>query len=814
MRHDTVQTPKEINITDLLHSLWRRKKLVGAITTVMLLLALLAHVTATPEYRPSSIVLIKADKGKSSARELLDPFGSLTGVAIENDIELIQSYPLAEAAVRHLFYSNDRDSLELFGHRPYISPLYRPLKLAFATLGSKKDSLTDEEQIRAFATALQKRVRVSNSRDTDVLDVSVSSPFADEAALLTNTLCTAYLRKDVEWNADQAQQVKGFVSEQIAEQQAEIKNVDARLSAYMKNKNIYELTGNAENLLEKLVDAESRYNDARSEYNILNKRREFIARKLSEEEKAFTAKVARNLNQQAQDINARIRQEEVGAIGRTGESGTKNPQVAMLKQRLQELTRNVMAGELAFSNKARQFRFDLISEQLQTDIRLAELDYIAQEYQHSRDYYNTQLEKLPQKQLEYARLQRDREVLNNTYTLLKKKLEESRIQIASEVGKVVIVGVAYPPVNPVAPSLRKNLLVGMLFAMIFGGGAVIFFESRDTTLRGDSFIDDIGYIQLASIPYVRSQDALALPDALKKSLVALTSLIPGLTANGKEKLNGNGASNGKGTTDNGKEAGNGTSKGAISAASREKEPILMSGQLASHFAESFRDLRTNIIFSRADRNLKSILVTGTEVSEGKSTVSVNLAYSFALLGRRTLLVDCDLRRPSIHQFVKAFRSPGLSEYLAGLYEDAAQLIKPSGLHENLSVLTAGRTSPNPNELIGSHKMAALLQQLSSQWDMVVIDSPPALMLSDAALLSQSVDGILMVAQIGYTNKHFLKEARKVDYLNRNLLGIAVIGPKDQNRDYDKYTGYYRRHYYRVHDSDASPVEQENIGIPS
>lgn len=797
---------KEINITELLRLLWRRRILLGIVTSVVMVLVLLFHFTLVPQYLPSSVVLIKTDKSKSSAAELLDPFGSLAGITIENDIELLKSFPLAEATVRSLYYSNERDSLELFGNRHYRSPVSKLFAwIPKGSSGEERPALSKDQTIRKYAATLQKRVMVSNSRDTDILEVSVASPFPDEAALLTNALCRAYLKKDIEWNADQALQVKGFVSEQLAEQKSEIQDVDARLTAYMQKKNIYELTGNAENLLNKLVEAESRYNDARSEYNILKKRQDFIARKLSEEEKAFTAKVARSVDRQAQELKSRIRQEETGMIGQGGAGGANNQQLSMLKQRLQEVTRNAMAGELAFSTKARQFQFDLISEQLQTDIRLAELNYIAQEYERSKNHYNGQLSKLPQKQLEYARLQRDREVLNNTYTFLKGKLEESRIQIASEVGKVVIVGAAYPPERPVAPSLRKNLLIGLMLALGIGGVLVGVLESLDHTLRDDSFIEEHGYITLSTIPYVGNREPFVLKDSLQKNFADLVSAILKLSNNG------NGTTKGKPT--NGRSS-NGSMNGHQSSAG--PNPVLIVGQLSTHLAESFRDLRTNIIFSKADATLKSILVTGTEIGEGKSTVCLNLAYSFALIGKRVLVVDCDLRRPSQHTLAGLHRLPGLTEYLTGVNSDMQKVIRRSEMHENLFLFPAGSKTPNPNELLGSERMTELLTELENTWDLVLIDSPPLLMLSDAALLSKSVGGILMVARVGYSSRHMLKEVQKVDYIKKNLLGVAIIGPSDI-AGYGKYGRYYGRYSHKGYYSpflSADAASQDREKVPS
>jgi len=778
------QFEQEIDIKELLFTLWHSRLIIGAVTAVVLVLVLFYHFSATPEYRSTSLVLIK--ESKSSPAELINPFESMTGFQLQNDIELIKSFPLAEDVVRTLYADATRDSLELFGERAYVSPVGNLFGFldGFSILPEKeKGPVPFDVLMRSYASRLQNRVSVSNTRDTDILQVSVSSPFADEAALLTNAICQAYMQKDIEWNADQAMMVKDFVSEQLAVQEKEIAGVEAKLSGYMKQENIYELTGNAQNLLDKLVEAESRYNDARAEYNILKNRQDFLVQKLSQEEREISAQIARNVDRQSRELKRRIMEEEKALIAmeREGQGGTeaytvRQQQLDLLRRRLEEATGNIIAGELAFMSKARQYQFDLISEQLQTDVRLAELNYIADEYLKSKNYYESQLNNLPQKQLNYARLQRDREVLNNTYRFLREKLEESRIKIASEAGKVVIVGAAFPSLSPVAPSLKKNLLIGLILGLGLGGALVFIREMLDNALKDNAFLEDHGYVPLAFIPFVdkkgkgsfrkrsAARDRTRLNGVWQKLLVTLSP------KKQHERM-------------------------AEKAQAMREEPLLMNNSLDAGFSESFRDLRTNISFSRADTTLKTIMVSGTEMSEGKSTVAGNLALAFALSGKRALVIDCDLRRPSIHRLLNADKAPGLSDYLAGQVKDISQIIRPA-MHENLFLIPAGTKTPNPNELLGSQKMKELLKQLEAEWDVVLLDTPPLLMLSDATVLSKFVDGILIVARMGYTNKHLLRDVQKLEHIRKNILGVAIIGPSEQDRYNYKYGRYYGRYSYK------------------
>lgn len=192
------QFEQEINIQELLQVLWAQKHIIGAVTAVVMVFVLIYHYTATPEYRPQSVVLIKSDKTLSPVG--MDPLSSFVG-GMKNDIELMKSFPIAEDVVRKLYSEPRRPKLELFGERQYVSPI-GDLFSWMPGSARKQEKVDTDLLMRALARSLQSRIQVENARDTDILHISVSSPFPDEAALLTNTLASVYMRKDIEWNAD------------------------------------------------------------------------------------------------------------------------------------------------------------------------------------------------------------------------------------------------------------------------------------------------------------------------------------------------------------------------------------------------------------------------------------------------------------------------------------------------------------------------------------------------------------------------------------------------------------------------------------
>jgi capsular exopolysaccharide synthesis family protein len=787
---------QEINIQELLGLLWSRKGVIISVLAGVMALSLLYYFSATPKYSATSVVLVKDSKNSDPLSQMLGSISTGMAKPILNDIELLKSMPIAEEAVRGLDKAVLRDSLELFGERHYVSKLAMAIggglpKFSFGKSISE-DTVKEsyEQRMRRLAHELQKRVSVENSRETSVLKVSVSSPFPEEAALLSNALCQAYQQKDIAWNAEQARMLNQFVGEQMNKQQDKVASAENKLSGYMQRQEIYELTGNAQQLLEKLIEVDSKYNEVMAEYNILSKRIDFIKQRLSAEEKTISANIAQSVNSQLRSVQDRIKQEEADYMMLVQEKGLGNAEVKarrvqldQMKAQLEQIARGKIAGELAYAGRAKQYQFDLISEQLQSDIRLAELNYAGQELKRLKNNYEGQLNSLPKKQLDYARLQRDREVVSNTYTFLKQKHEESRIQIASEVGHVVIVGEAFPPESPDAPDLKKILLVAMVLGLGLGGGVVFMMEMQDQTVKDGKFFDDHGLVTLAYIPYYEGKGGSGGNGVMKKGIASAVSGIENISGSISEVAS---------------KSGKGSAK--KSKASGDKPALLITDSLSSAFAESFRDLRTAISFSRADEPMQSILVTGTTVSEGKSTVASNLGLAFALVGKRVLVVDCDLRRPSQHENFKLNRIPGLTDYLTGQKSDIASLVQNT-MHENLFVLPAGSSVPNPNELLGSNRMLETMAMFEELYDFVILDTPPLLLISDTALLSKAVDGILMVSKMGYSLRKPFEEIVKLDYLTPLLLGVALIGSSDAGRyGYDRYGykgyGYKYKGYYK------------------
>ena len=776
---------KEVSINEILQIILRRKYGFIVILAFSLLAALFYHYSQTPEYRAVAVMMIKEDKGQNDMLSAVMGGATADNMAVKKDVKLLKSMPIAELTVKEL-YKSRKDSLEFFGNHqfhPAAEPLVEPFRFFIALLPVKeKRKEAQDEVFRHYAEKLNKRIKVDVDRETNVLDISVASPFPDEAVFLSNTLCRVYKQADISRNSEKYAQASTFIAEMLQKQQKKVAEADNAQTKYMKGHEIFEFSGNTQKLLDKLIETDSKYNDIITEYRITKNSLDFLGKKLTAADKEMSARIAQNVNTQLGAIMDEMRATETDYMRLMREKGdndaevkAKRQQLDVVKTRYEQLSRSKIAGQIGYAGKAKKFSYDVVAEKLQTERKLEDLNFSAMEFSRLKQYYAAQLSTLPQKQQDYANLLRDREVVNKTYIFLKEKLDETGILLGSEVGSVALIGSAFRPFEPEKPDLKKSMLMGLVLGLLLASAYTYGAESLDDTVIDELFFRDIGLTLLSIIPEVTQNGKSAFS---VQSLSGVSRYFYNQSNKFREKVitGGNGK---KEKSTNGKV---------------DKLPMpMITDSLSSAFAESFRTLRTSLEYTRIDGQLKSILVSGTAMSEGKSTVCANLAMAFALVGKKTLIIDCDLRRASQHDKFNLKRHPGLTDYLYSKEHTLDASYFQQTHMENLFLLSAGKKVPNPNELLASAKMLELLKTLEDQFDMVVLDSPP-LFLSDAAQLARSVDGTLLVARLKYSSKQPLQEY-SVDPLLRPLtLGVVVIASRDSGRyGYGKY-GYGKYGY--------------------
>lgn len=218
-----------------------------------------------------------------------------------------------------------------------------------------------------------------------------------------------------------------------------------------------------------------------------------------------------------------------------------------------------------------------------------------------------------------------------------------------------------------------------------------------------------------------------------------------------------------------------------------KNTLIVEHEPNSPISEQYKTIRTNIMFSSVDKALKTILVTSATPASGKSTTAANLAASFAKAGNKTILVDADMRKPTLNLIFATRNNRGLSTAIVGDVE-FDQVIKEVG-DDGLHLMTSGPVPPNPAELLHSNKMKELLRILSQEYDIVIIDSPPLLSVADAQIVGGNVDGTILVTNVMDNNRDQIGKAKDIlSKSNSNILGVVLNNVNMKGNEY--YYSYY------------------------
>lgn len=335
--------------------------------------------------------------------------------------------------------------------------------------------------------------------------------------------------------------------------------------------------------------------------------------------------------------------------------------------------------------------------------------------------------------ISYRSLESDVESSRRMYDILLKRFKETTLTGTLQENNILVVDAAETPLNPVRPQKALNIFLAVVFGLVMGCGLAFFLDYLDNTIKNE---DDLKrYLNLPFLGYV-----------LRIKSDPKGGFKPELLTHQSPKL-----------------------------------PI----------CESFRSVRTNIVFSSAGQ-MRVLMLTSSVPEEGKSLVTTNLAITMAQDGKRVLLIDADMRKSCLHSIFNLDNRIGLSNYLVGQAR-IEQIVCPTEI-PSLFLLPAGPHPPNPSELIGSGKMQELLQNLKGSFDLIMIDSPPLISVTDAAIISRLVDGTVLVVESGRVGRDILRRGvQLLESVRAKIIGL-ILNKVDLRRDDYYYYQYYSYYY--------------------
>jgi polysaccharide biosynthesis transport protein len=624
------------------------------------------------------------------------------------------------------------------------------LSLELTTDAMQPDSAKTSAVLASFKSNLQ----VALVPNTRIIEIRYRSPDKNVAAQVVNTLAKTYVEQNFKTRFESTMQASDWLSKQLVDLQIKVETSQEKLVKYQKE---HEILG---------IDEKQ---------NITTAKLDELNRELTSAESARMEKESIYHLVQAGDADSITA--AAGVEGSTKGSSGNSPLLEKLREQQADLKIQVAQLSTQFGPsypKLAQLNSQLkeVDAEIQSEMRkvAARLrgDYLAALQRESMlrsalEQQKQEANKLNESSIEYSLLKRDVDANRTLSEGLLERLKEAGVTAGLRSNNFRMVDAARIPTSPSAPNLPRNLAFALALGLSTGIGLAFLMESLDNTVRTPE----------------QAQIISTLPSL---------GMIPLGSRSAKEM--------------------GGHRKLAL-ASSKEAVELVTQSRPRSQMAESYRALRTSLLLTFAGGPPKVILITSALPEEGKTTTSVNSAIVLAQKGTRVLLIDADLRRPSVHKALGMGPKIGLSNVLTGT-ATLEQAIVPSTIAPELFILPAGTPPPNPAELLASAKMKDVLDELRKQYDHIVIDSPPTLSVTDAVVMSPGADAVVLVIRSGHTTKPALRRARDILLqVNAKVCGVLVNAVDLHSPDYYyhyEYQGKYGRGYYQEDvTSDAGEV---------
>lgn len=596
-----------------------------------------------------------------------------------------------------------------------------------------------------IARNLRKNITVEMVRGGDILIIKVEANDPLAAKMIADT----YVERLTEWNLKKKREeitnVRDFVEKQVSVFRDKIKSSDEALKNFKEENQLVSLSEASTEIVRRITEAEIAYNQAKAEREGIEQRLKYIQQKRNEYLPFAESKNSLESQQLKEQL---IKLEMQYSQLKLKELDPGNSELISLEQKISKIKDKLTKELFKFAQRDNVVdAFSQIRNLLQESISL-EIDletYKARERAMRKiiEDYNRDLLTLPKHELEFARLIRDKEVNDKIYSLLLEKREEARITEASKVGDIHIIDKAEIPISPIKPQKKRNLALGILLGIGFGVGLAFFLNSLDTSIKSQEDLEK----------------CVELP---------VLATIPSLSTNGMiQKMR---------RKDNTKRF--------------YSDRLLLGALKKPHIFEAYRSLQLNFSFLNPDRNLKSLLVTSAGAGEGKTLTAVNIAQLYAQTGAKTLIIDCDLRRPMVHKAINIKQEPGLTNLLINKEMDLESYIQICE-NGNLEVLTSGTLPPNPSELLSSKRLNDILADVKNKYNFIILDAPPVISVTDSIILGTKVDGVLLVVRSGKTSNDAAMKAKKLLENSKINIAGAVLNDVDLKDTY----GYYKDYYY-------------------
>jgi capsular exopolysaccharide synthesis family protein len=589
-----------------------------------------------------------------------------------------------------------------------------------------------------------KKLSIKNVNGTDVLAVSYKSTNPQEAAAVVNSLTRNYLQNNILTKRSQVKATREFLSKELPEVEQRVTSAEIAVREFKEKNDVVSLEEESKTGVESLKDISTEI--TRTQANLTDARTRHRALQNLLKLNSSEAVTYSNLSQSSgveQLLTEYQKVQDQLAVDRTRLTD-KNPAIINMldKQKALKKQLQMRVAELEGNSQTvsgANLQLGKIKQTLGEDLVKSEAEQLAQanrlaSLREEFLIHKERLKILPKVEQRLRQLERRLQVAQITYQELQKRFQEVLVIENQTIGNARVIAEALVPKKPVSPKIILNLLLGGFLGILLGVGTAFILEALDKSLKTvEEAKQLLGYPLLGSIPQV-DEKAKGSRAAMRQELTVLNNRF--------SPVNG-----------------------------------------------AFERLQTSLSFTLSDKTLKVVVVTSAVKDEGKSYIAANLAVATAQMGRHVLLVDANMRHPRQQDIWQIPNSIGLSNVLIG--QAQLQTTAREAL-ANLEVLTSGTISPNPVALLDSQRIAALIQEASTDYDFVIIDTPALNVFADAILLDKLADGTLLVVRPGVINSTEANAAKTLlEQARTHVLGMVMNGVTNES-SYGAYQSYYTK----------------------
>lgn len=728
----------------------KRRWTVVTLAAFLFTAVLIFTLRETPLYDAKALLEIEKENPNIVTAADLFEIDNVTNTYLETQYKVLESDSIARRVIHDLAL-DERPEFNPPRHWWSLGP---PRELAARAAAVAGTPQPDSNGVFHALKTYQNRLDVEPVKQSRLVEVTFESRDPVLAAEIVNSISENYINQNLELRWQAAQKASEWLSQQLVGVKGKLEKSEDEMQAYARANGLLFLE-NQSGATENIVDARLRdLQDALTKAQADRIERESLYRLVQSGDYASLPTVFDN--RELQELTLRLSDLETQEAVMASTFAPDYPRRKQLESEIAE-AQKMLAGE-------RERAATHISDDYFAAVRREGLlrDAFAGAQRDAND--------IAERSVQYNILKREVDTNRGLYDGLLDRLKQAGVAAGLKESNIRIVDAAVPPKNPAKPRVALNLSLGLLVGLAFGIGAAFLQEYFDNSLKTTEDIERILQLPaLALIPAVESlnghkdrrrygeEDQAVGSAGESRPLAARVPLLAG---------------------------GNGHKENAAPHWYRIDD---LSPKYSA-LTEAFRSLRTSVLLSAAERPPRSLLVSSAQPGEGKTTVSTNLAISLAQLGQRVLLIEGDLRRPSVHRAFGIEGNLGVVSYLTG-QQDWRQAVEKISL-AGLEVLVCGPAPPNPAELLSSDRMQKLVAQALEEYKFVVLDSPPLLNVADSRILATLVEGVVLVVKGGATPRELALRAQGY----AADVGARVIGVVLNNVDLHREEYSYIRHY--------------------